>query len=99
MVIRAATSGSDAARDTVFASSVSPSGNVMNGFGADSRDNGQSRVPAPPERMIGISAIGARLGKNKTPRIVPDGRHRIDGSRTRRLPSNLPMPNLSETGT
>jgi hypothetical protein len=31
----------------------------MNGLGADSRDKGQSRVPAPPERMIGISAISA----------------------------------------
>jgi hypothetical protein len=27
----------------------------MNGFGAASRDNGHSRVPAPPERIIGSS--------------------------------------------
>jgi hypothetical protein len=27
----------------------------MNGFGADSRDRGHKRVPAPPERIIGRS--------------------------------------------
>src|SRR5690242_8806602 len=29
----------------------------MKGLGAASRESGQSRVPAPPERMIGTSAI------------------------------------------
>jgi hypothetical protein len=29
----------------------------MNGFGAVSRDSGQSRVPAPPERMMGTTLI------------------------------------------
>ena len=35
--------------------SVSPSGRVMNGFGYSRRDTGQRRVPAPPERITGIS--------------------------------------------
>src|ERR1022692_725797 len=54
----------------VLASSVSPSGSIMKGFGADSRDNGQSRVPAPPERMMGTSATRRALDESKNG-IVP----------------------------
>ncbi len=43
------TPGSANARAAVFASSVWPSGNGMNAFGAISRDSGHSRVPAPPQ--------------------------------------------------
>ncbi|MCD6044068.1 MAG: hypothetical protein K0R40_3671, partial [Burkholderiales bacterium] len=41
--------------------SVSPSGSLMNGFGSASRDTGQSRAPAPPERMTGTKTLTARL--------------------------------------
>jgi hypothetical protein len=30
-------------------------GKSMNGFGCPSRETGQSRVPAPPERITGTS--------------------------------------------
>src|SRR5438067_12656202 len=59
MVTNPATPGSDAARTAVLPRSVSPSGKGMNGLGAASRDRGHSRVPAPPDRMIGINAIDA----------------------------------------
>src|SRR5450432_3086225 len=37
----------------------------MNGLGADSRDSGHSRVPAPPERMTGTSATSKTLRESK----------------------------------
>src|SRR3974390_2233859 len=42
-------------RAAVACSSERPSASRMNGFGIDSRDTGQRRVPAPPHRMIGTS--------------------------------------------
>ena len=45
------------ARRAVLPSRVSPSGSGMNGFGAASRESGQSRVPAPPERMTGTIGV------------------------------------------
>src|SRR5436190_13558684 len=62
MVTMPATSARAVARRKVRASRVSPSapsaGSGRKGFGAASRDNGHSRAPAPPERMIGTNAIG-----------------------------------------
>src|ERR1700682_362376 len=70
----------------VLASSVSPPGSVMKGFGAVSRDNGHSRVPAPPERMMGTSAMMKALRESKVAkvRIVPEHCGRIDGWAERR---------------
>jgi hypothetical protein len=58
----------------------------MKGFGADSRDNGHSRVPAPPESMIGTSGKERILRASKVAkvRIVPEHRLRIDGRAARR---------------
>jgi hypothetical protein len=57
-VTSSATPGSASARAAVFASSVSPSGSGIDGFGAVSRDSGHSRVPAPPERTTGTMRTG-----------------------------------------
>jgi hypothetical protein len=54
--------GSASARRAVFANSVSPSGSGIDGFGALSRDSGQRRVPAPPERMTGTMGAVAEGG-------------------------------------
>src|SRR5438094_5860323 len=54
-----ATPGSVADRVAVLASSVSPSGNGMKGFGAASRESGHNRVPAPPDKMIGTNGMAA----------------------------------------
>jgi hypothetical protein len=35
----------------------------MKGLGAASRESGQSRVPAPPERMIGTSGMCVRQSR------------------------------------
>ena len=40
-----------------FCSRLCPSGSFMNGLGCDSREIGHKRVPAPPERIIGISIV------------------------------------------
>ncbi|HEV2607990.1 MAG TPA: hypothetical protein VGT79_08405 [Xanthomonadaceae bacterium] len=47
----------------------------MKGFGADSRDNGHSRVPAPPESMIGTSGterILARYQRSRRYELYPN---------------------------
>ena len=47
--------GIRAARCTVLASRVCPSGSFMNGLGCPSRDTGHRRVPAPPDRITGTT--------------------------------------------
>jgi hypothetical protein len=65
----------------------------MKGFGAVSRDNGHSRVPAPPERMMGTSATRRALRESKVAkvRIVPEHCGRIDGWAERRYRIGNPL--------
>ncbi len=51
------TPGSAHARSHVSCSRLLPPAIFMNGFGIASRDTGHSRVPDPPERIIGSSCI------------------------------------------
>jgi hypothetical protein len=62
------------ARCAVLPSSVSPSGNGMNGLGAASRESGQRRVPAPPERMTGMIGDMGNVRRRCEGRVFYPGR-------------------------
>lgn len=51
------TPSSAQARSQVNCSRLLPPASLMNGFGMDSRETGQSRVPEPPDRMTGRSCM------------------------------------------
>ena len=61
-VTRPRTFGNELDRCAVLPSSVSPSGNGMNGLGEASRDSGHSRVPAPPDRITGTMGVATEVG-------------------------------------
>src|SRR4029079_14966722 len=74
-------------RAAVLASSVSPSGNGIDGLGAVSRDSGQSRFPAPRDRITGtirgflsFDGIGAqRRNVLNSGESIPHSRDRARG--------------------
>ena len=69
-------SASGSARASVRCSRLSGPPSRMNGLGRASRDTGQSRLPAPPERTTGMIIL-ARPSKNadgavaRRPRLFP----------------------------
>src|SRR5436190_23292326 len=82
-VRRCVTQGRSSARRAVFPNKVSPSGRSMNGFGAASRESGHKRVPAPPERINGISLRATIVTRKKMEKIVKKPHHSNANARCR----------------